>query len=97
MASAVLLRCCLLSAETEAGYRNVDVHPDVMAMLKKYIGDRQSGRLFESRNGTPLVAGNVNTYVLKPLCRKVESISERHMRLGMVPSRDSRRRVYTAT
>jgi integrase len=58
--------------KTEAGYRNVDVHPDVMAMLKKHIGDRRSGRLFESRNGTPLVVGNVNRYVLKPILRKLE-------------------------
>ena len=56
---------------TDQGLVAVHVHPDVMTMLKKHIGDRQSGRLFESRNGTPLVVGNVNRYVLKPLCNKV--------------------------
>ena len=43
-----------------------------MKMVKKYLGDRQSGRVFESKKGTPLVNGNVNRYVLKPLCKKLK-------------------------
>jgi integrase len=57
--------------KTDAGYRDVDVHPDVMAMLKKHLDGRQSGRVFESRNGTPLVVNNVNRHVLKPLLKKL--------------------------
>jgi integrase len=51
--------------------REVDVDADTMAIVKSYIGDRTSGRVFQSRNGTPLVNGNVNRYVLKPLCTKI--------------------------
>ena len=29
-----------MTPKTAAGYRDVDIHPDVMAMLKKHIGDR---------------------------------------------------------
>lgn len=57
--------------KTAAGYRDVDVHPDAMVMLKKHIGIRQSGRIFSSRRGTPLVVGNVNRYVLKPILKKL--------------------------
>ena len=42
-----------------------------MAMLKKHIGNRLSGRIFSSRRGTPLVVGNVNRYVLKPILKKL--------------------------
>jgi len=59
------------SPKTEAGYRNVDVHSETMTMLKEYLRDRQTGRVFESRNGTPLVHSNVNRYVLKPLCKEL--------------------------
>jgi integrase len=55
-----------------AGYRDVDIHPDVMAMLKKHIGDRQTGLVFTGRRGKPLVVGNVNEYVLKPTLKKLE-------------------------
>jgi hypothetical protein len=82
--------------KTDAGFRNVDVHPDVMAMLKKHIGGRQSGRLFESRNGTPLVVGNVNRYVLKPILRKLGSLSERHMRSVMARYPGFKKRESTA-
>jgi len=44
----------------------------MMKMVKDYLGDRQSGRVFGSKNGTPPVNGNVNRYVRKPLCKKRE-------------------------
>jgi integrase len=58
--------------KTAAGYRDVDIHPDVMAMLKKHVGDRQTGLVFIGRRGKPLVVGNVNGYVLKPILKKLE-------------------------
>jgi integrase len=58
--------------KTAAGYRDVDIHPDVMAMLKKHVGDRQAGLVFIGRRGNPLVVGNVNEYVLKPILKKLE-------------------------
>jgi integrase len=60
-----------VSPKSKAGYREVDVDPGTMAIVKEYLGDRKSGRVFESRNGTPLVNGNVNRFVLKPLCKKI--------------------------
>lgn len=60
-----------VSTKTKAGHREVDVDPETMKMVKEYLGDRQSGRVFESRNGTPLVCANVNRYVLKPICKKL--------------------------
>jgi integrase len=44
-------------------------------MLKNHLGQRTSGRVFETRNGTPLETHNVVRQVLKPLCRKI-GISE---------------------
>jgi integrase len=61
-----------VTTKTKAGFREIDVDPTMMKMVKDYLGDRQSGRVFESKNGTPLVNGNVNRYVLKPLCKKLE-------------------------
>src|SRR6266850_1957857 len=59
------------SPKTDAGYRDVNVNPEVMIMLKKHIKDRKSGRLFMNRKGGPLVHGNVNRYVLKPICKEL--------------------------
>jgi integrase len=39
--------------------------------LKTYLGDRQSGRVFQTKHDTPLVVNNVNRHVLKPLCKKL--------------------------
>jgi integrase len=53
------------------GRRDVDVDPEVMKVVKQFIGDRKTGRIFMTRNGTPLVHGNINRYVLKPICKKL--------------------------
>jgi integrase len=60
------------SPKTDAGYRDVNVNPEVMIMLRKHIKDRKSGRIFMNRKGGPLVHGNVNRYVLKPVCRELK-------------------------
>ncbi len=57
--------------KTDAGLRDVNVDPKVMAVVKAFLADRQTGRIFQSRNGTPLVHSNVNRYVLKPICEKL--------------------------
>jgi integrase len=61
-----------VTPKSKAGHREVDVDPAVMTFVKKHIGDRQIGRVFQSKNGTPLVVNNVNRYVLKPICRTVK-------------------------
>jgi hypothetical protein len=45
--------------KTENGVRDIDLHPDVAAMLKTYVGNRTSGFLFGSKNGLPLLQSNV--------------------------------------
>jgi len=57
--------------KTAAGRRDVDVDPAVMKVVKEFIGDRKEGRIFMSRNGTPLVHSNINRYVLKPICKRI--------------------------
>ena len=61
-----------VTTKSKAGYREVDVDPSIMAMVKEHLGDRQNGRVFESKNGTPFVVNNVNRHVLKPLCRMIK-------------------------
>jgi len=61
-----------VTPKSKAGYREVDVDPTTMSIIKKFLGDRTSGRVFQSRNGTPIVSSNLNRYVLKPLCEKAK-------------------------
>jgi len=60
-----------LAPKTDAGYRDVNVDPSAMKIVKEYIGDRTTGRVFDSKKGTPLVCGDINRYVLKPLLEKL--------------------------
>jgi integrase len=60
-----------VSPKTDAGYRDVCVHPKTMTMLRQHLNGRQNGRVFQTRNGTPLVHNNVNRHVLKPLCKEL--------------------------
>ena len=60
-----------VTPKSQAGHRQIDVDPDTMTMLREYLGGRQSGRVFQTRNGTPLVVNNVNRHVLKPLCKEL--------------------------
>lgn len=57
--------------KTDAGYRNVPITRNLMAKLKKHVGDRQSGLVFSSKRGTPLRHSEVNRSVLKPICKKL--------------------------
>ena len=60
-----------VTPKSKAGHREVDVDPEVLKLVKEHIGDRQVGRVFESKNGTPLVCNNVNRHVLKPIYKEV--------------------------
>lgn len=60
-----------VSPKTDAGYRDVCVHPEMMTMLRQHLSGRQNGRVFQTRNGTPLVHNNFNRHVLKPLCKEL--------------------------
>jgi integrase len=51
--------------------RDVNVDPSAMKIVKKYVGDRTTGRIFDSNKGTPLVCGDINRYVLRPPLKKL--------------------------
>jgi integrase len=57
--------------KTEAGFRDVDLHPSLADMLRSYIGERESGFLFESKNGTMFWPGTIFRDGLKPILKKM--------------------------
>jgi len=61
----------LQQPKTEAGNRDVDLHPALAEMLRRYISERESGFLFRSRTGTMLSPIAVYRDSLGPILRKV--------------------------
>jgi integrase len=57
--------------KTDNGVRDIDLHPDVAALLKSFIGNRTSGFLFCSKNGLPLLQSNVLRLSLHPLLNEL--------------------------
>jgi integrase len=57
--------------KTKNGNRDIDLHPDVAAKLKTFIGNRTSGFLFCSKNGLPLLQSNILRLSLHPLLKKL--------------------------
>jgi integrase len=64
-----------VTPKTRKGYRDVFIDSVTVQMLLNHLGSRTAGRIFETRNGTPLDTHNVVRQVLKPICD----------RLGIVP------------
>ncbi len=50
--------------KTQAGVREVDIHPEMAELLKDFIGLRTSGYLFSADSGNPLQQGNIRKNVL---------------------------------
>jgi integrase len=61
-----------VTPKSDAGYRDVDIDDVTVKMLKDHLGDRKTGLVFPSRNGTPLVNRNVNVDVLRVICKRLE-------------------------
>jgi integrase len=59
------------TVKTEAGFRDVDLHPLLAAMLRSYVADRRSGFMFESKNGTMIWPGTVYRDGLRPILKKM--------------------------
>ncbi len=57
--------------KTDSGVRDVDLHPSIAAMLKRFIGNRTSGYLFHAKSGFPLLQSNVLRLSLHPLLKSV--------------------------
>ena len=53
--------------KTEAGLRDIDLHPHAARILRNFIGDRKSGFLFQTANGTMLDPGNIDRDSLRPI------------------------------
>jgi integrase len=53
--------------KTEAGLRDIDFHPDAARILRNFIGNRKSGFLFQTANGTMLDPGNIDRDSLSPI------------------------------
>jgi integrase len=64
-----------VSTKTQRRYRDVWIDSATVAILRQHLGSRTSGRVFQSRVGTPLENRDICRRVLTPLCK----------RLGIVP------------
>ena len=64
-----------VSTKTKRGYRDVWIDSATCEMIRQHLGTRRVGRLFETRNGTPLANHNVVRQVLKPICKRLGIVS----------------------
>jgi integrase len=60
-----------VSTKTKRGYRDVNIDSVTVSMSCAHLGARSSGRVFETKNGTPLENHNVNRQVLRPLLSRL--------------------------
>jgi integrase len=60
-----------VSVKTKRGYRDVWVDSTTVQLLREYLGTRTSGRVFQSRVGTPLENRDICRRVLTPLCERL--------------------------
>lgn len=52
-----------------ASRREIDLHPDIAERLKAFVGERKSGLLFSTKNGTPLCASEVGKTLNRSLAK----------------------------
>jgi Phage integrase family len=64
--------CVQSFLKTENGVRDIDLHPSIAEKLKRFIGDRNSGFLFCSKSGKPLLQSNVLRLSLYPILKKLK-------------------------
>lgn len=57
--------------KTEAGLRDIDLHPDAARILRNFIGDRKTGFLFQTANETMLNPGNIDRDSLSPILEEM--------------------------
>jgi integrase len=61
--------------KTANGFRQVDLHPAIAALLKEFVGDRKSGFLFCTRTGKPVSPSNIIRRHLHPALRKLKFVN----------------------
>jgi integrase len=59
-----------VSPKTRKGYRDVWIDLPTVQLLRDFLGGRAEGRIFQTRNGTPL-SSEIIRLVLHPLCDQV--------------------------
>ena len=57
--------------KTVNSFREIDLHPQIASLLKKFVGDRKTGFLFCTSNGKPLSATNMIRRHLHPALLKI--------------------------
>jgi integrase len=57
--------------KTEAGLRDIDLHPDAARILRNFIGTRKGGFLFQTANRTMLDPGNIARDSLSPILKEM--------------------------
>src|SRR6266436_1410384 len=57
--------------KTDAGIRDIDLDPALAEVVKKYIGGRTSGFLFETSGGLPMSPRNIARDSLHPILKKM--------------------------
>lgn len=55
--------------------RQVDLHPSVAALLKRFVGDRKSGFVFQSREGKPISSSNIVRRHLHPALKALNFVN----------------------
>ena len=71
-----------VSTKTRKGYRDVFIDSTTLQILKEHLRGRTSGRLFETRNGTPLENHNIVRQVLKPILQTAWNRVWRYARMA---------------
>ena len=87
--------------KTDSGIREIDLAPALATLLRKFIGDRTSGFLFETTTGLPVSPRNIARDSLHPILKKIgrETASFRafrRFRESILPAHDNISRVKVA-
>src|SRR5579883_2098428 len=67
----VLANSSVCESKTKSGRRNVFIDSVTIQLLHSFLAGRRTGRLFQSRSGTPLENRDICRRVLKPICEKL--------------------------
>ena len=60
-----------IAPKTRKGTREIDIDPGLADMLRQFVGDRKSGRVFQAQNGSPISGDNILKRVLYPLLKRL--------------------------
>ncbi|HWF03147.1 MAG TPA: tyrosine-type recombinase/integrase, partial [Candidatus Angelobacter sp.] len=60
-----------VSTKTKRGHRDVWIDSATVAMLRQHLGTRTAGRIFQTKNGTPLNTKTVLCEILYPICDRL--------------------------